>query len=56
MRNFEQIKEDIIQVIEAGKKRDEGRKKVEGRFDKAVFKLDTESLLVELRLADRAGF
>ena len=53
---FEQIKEDIIQVIEAGKKRDEGRKKVEGRFDKAVFKLDTESLLVELRLADNSWF
>ena len=54
--NFEQIKGIVLEVITSGKKRDESREELNKRFDKSILKLDVETLLQELRLADNSWF
>lgn len=54
--NFDQVKKQIFEVISTGKKRDEVAKKIELRFDNSILKMDTESLLQELRLAENSWF
>jgi hypothetical protein len=53
---FDRIKLQIKDVIANGKKRDEDTAKVIERFDQSIFKMDTESLLQELRLAQNSWF
>ncbi|SDQ91835.1 DUF3320 domain-containing protein [Virgibacillus salinus] len=54
--NFDKTKKKILEVISNGQKRDEKTKIIEERFDKSIIKMDTESLLQELRLAENSWF
>ncbi|ALX48523.1 DUF3320 domain-containing protein [Lentibacillus amyloliquefaciens] len=55
-KNFNTIKLEILEVTNHGKQRDHETNKVEERFDKSILKMDTESLLQELRLAENSWF
>lgn len=51
---FDQIKQQVEEVIANGKKRDQGTDELTKRFDKSILTIETESLLQQLRLAENS--
>ncbi|MFE7062056.1 DUF3320 domain-containing protein [Sutcliffiella sp. NPDC057660] len=54
--NFEELVAELSEVISAGKKRDNQTATIQERFDLSILKINTETLLQELRLAENSWF
>ncbi len=54
--HFDQLQSEIAEVIRVGRQHDEQVGKMEERFDKAIFKINAETLLQDLRLAENSWF
>ncbi|MBD8069872.1 DUF3320 domain-containing protein [Bacillus sp. PS06] len=54
--SFDKVKTNIIDVINSGRQRDADMDELVQRFDKSIVKVNTDSLLQELRVAENSWF